>query len=259
MLESIQDQYSEIQKILEDRGESHTMPEPEDLLNDLVTLVKPFKNTTDELNATCAPTLHLAAVFCKQLQTKCKEFHSDHPAMLTLAELLLKTFSSKCSLQSEHKVACFLHPPFRKLRFFEPNETAKILSLVCSKLLAISEPFNSAYRVLDLQQSDPLSCLTYRYMKTGWTVVTDTDEVTRYHQLECQSQIGDAAKFWKENETQFPGLFKMVKKYLVTAAGSVPSGRLFRKAGFLIDDERWSLKSDKANDIMFLYSNRDKF
>ncbi len=40
---------------------------------------------------------------------------------------------------------------------------------------------------------------------------------------------------------------------------SVASERLFSKAGFVLDEDRTSLHSDKADDILFLYSNRDKF
>ncbi|OWA53813.1 hypothetical protein BV898_18235 [Hypsibius exemplaris] len=179
--------------------------------------------------------------------------------MLTLVEILLKNFTSKCSLQPEHKIACFLHPPFRKLRMFEPNEIAEILSLVRRKLPVITEPSSVADRVPGPPAKRSSLMFDISDYEDRLDVVADTDEVTRYHQLECQNQIGDAAEFWKANETQFPGLSKMAKKYLATPAGSVPSERLFSKAGFLIDDERSSLKSDKADDILFLYSNRDKF
>ena len=58
---------------------------------------------------------------------------------------------------------------------------------------------------------------------------------------------------------QFPGLLELARKYLATLAGNTESERLFSEAGFVVDDERKSLKTGKVEDILFLYENTDKF
>ena len=58
---------------------------------------------------------------------------------------------------------------------------------------------------------------------------------------------------------QFPELSKLARKYLVTLAGNTESERLFSEAGFVVENERKSLKTGKVEDILFVYENTDKF
>ena len=63
----------------------------------------------------------------------------------------------------------------------------------------------------------------------------------------------------REVKNQFPGLSKLARKYLATLAGNTESERLFSEAGFVVDDERKSLKTEKVEDILFVCENTDKF
>uniref|UniRef100_A0A672ST01 HAT C-terminal dimerisation domain-containing protein n=1 Tax=Sinocyclocheilus grahami TaxID=75366 RepID=A0A672ST01_SINGR len=75
-----------------------------------------------------------------------------------------------------------------------------------------------------------------------------------------QSQIvprnQDPLVWWRNHEQTFPALSKLAKKYLGITASSVPSERIFSKAGELISQRRNRLKGKNVN-ILFVSSLTD--
>lgn len=184
-------------------------------------------------------------------------FVSEHPSLSKLSTILFQNFEKKFILQAEHKIACFLHPPYRRLKMFDSDEQADILRLT-RRMLPTTVPDVPAPTVTVPGKRKSAAMDLSKY-EDGEDFGPSGDEVSRYHELVCQSKVDDAAAFWKANEKAFSGLSRLAQQFLSPPAGSTPSERLFSKASFLIDDERSNLKSDKADDILFLYSNRDKF
>ena len=90
------------------------------------------------------------------------------------------------------------------------------------------------------------------------TLESDQDEIARYQDFKGLTDV-DVIAFWRSNEELFPGLDRLARKYLAIPAGSTESERLFSKAGIVITDLRASLKTDKIEDILFFYSNADKY
>lgn len=66
-------------------------------------------------------------------------------------------------------------------------------------------------------------------------------------------------KWWKENESNFPHLAKIAKKYLSAPPSSVFSERVFSLAGNIITERRSSLLSSKAEMLVFIKSNNKFF
>lgn len=61
--------------------------------------------------------------------------------------------------------------------------------------------------------------------------------------------------WWKSREKMYPHLAKIAKKVLCVPATSVPSERIFSKAGQLISDRRSRLKPSNVETILFLNAN----
>ena len=67
----------------------------------------------------------------------------------------------------------------------------------------------------------------------------------------------DPLKWWKENQYHFPRLQKIAQKYLCIPGSSVPSERLFSKAGILVSERRNRIKPKNVDTVLFLNQNLD--
>ena len=72
-----------------------------------------------------------------------------------------------------------------------------------------------------------------------------------------QGGYPDALEWWKLNESHFPHLALLAKKYLSIQATSAPSERIFSKAGRIISDLRTRLNSTISGMLMYLSENWD--
>lgn len=70
--------------------------------------------------------------------------------------------------------------------------------------------------------------------------------------LELQS---DPLAYWASREAAYPRLSKMAKKYLCVPATSVPSERIFSKAGLVVADRRNRLSTDHTKQLLFINAN----
>ena len=140
---------------------------------------------------------------------------------------------------------------------FSPPESAEILALVRSRMPTLSS-LNTGLTHVAVPSKRKQSTLDFSAFEDVQDTNSSTDEVDRYQNFQG-TNMPNPILFWKNNEDQFPGLSKLARKYLATPAGSTESERLFSKAGFVVDDERTSLKTGKVEDILFLYGNADKF
>jgi hypothetical protein len=88
----------------------------------------------------------------------------------------------------------------------------------------------------------------------------NNDEINKYldntHVPPTYSNM-DPFQWWRNNEKNFPILFRVARKYLGIPATSVPSKRLFSDAGNQITVERNRLKADTVNELLFLKRNME--
>jgi hypothetical protein len=62
--------------------------------------------------------------------------------------------------------------------------------------------------------------------------------------------------YWEQQSKQFKELGILATRFLSVSATSVPSERIFSKAGQIISNRRANLKSKNANFLIFLSQNR---
>ena len=80
-------------------------------------------------------------------------------------------------------------------------------------------------------------------------------ESRRYFEEHVISREEDPLTWWCANNKHYPGLAKLAKRYLCITATSVPSERLFSKAGELVSHKRSCLKPKNVNMFLFLNQN----
>ncbi|XP_028414611.1 zinc finger BED domain-containing protein 4-like [Dendronephthya gigantea] len=82
-----------------------------------------------------------------------------------------------------------------------------------------------------------------------------TVEVRTYFGEDVLPRLEDPLSWWKINEKRFSLLSQLAKKYLSVPGTSVPSERLFSKAGELVSIRRNRLKAKNVNMMLFLNKN----
>ncbi|XP_041846931.1 E3 SUMO-protein ligase ZBED1-like [Melanotaenia boesemani] len=87
---------------------------------------------------------------------------------------------------------------------------------------------------------------------------TGTDaliEMRRYMEEKPVPRDQDPLLWWKSHEQAFSSLSRLAAKYLGITASSVPSERIFSKAGELVSQRRNRLTGDHVNILLFLNKN----
>lgn len=80
-------------------------------------------------------------------------------------------------------------------------------------------------------------------------------ELWRYFEEPRISRCEDPLSWWEKKSAIFPNLSEIARKILSVPASSVPSQRLFSKAGELISQRRSTLKDENVNMILLLNKN----
>lgn len=81
------------------------------------------------------------------------------------------------------------------------------------------------------------------------------EELTRYLQEETIDTSDEPLAWWRNNESRYPLLATIAKKYLCICPTSTPSERIFSTAGNIVTPIRSSLKPEKVNMLVFLAKN----
>lgn len=82
-------------------------------------------------------------------------------------------------------------------------------------------------------------------------------ELTRYQQEPLIARENNPLDWWKEKESMFTLMKHVAKKYLCIPATSVPSERLFSKAGELVSHRRNGISGKNVNMVLFLNKNNN--
>nr|CAI5851699.1 unnamed protein product [Callosobruchus analis] len=77
-------------------------------------------------------------------------------------------------------------------------------------------------------------------------------EVQRYYEEPLLNQKENPLSWWKNNNYNFPNLFKVFIKHSATVSTSVPCERLFSKTGEILSQRRSRLSADKVKKILFI-------
>ena len=80
-------------------------------------------------------------------------------------------------------------------------------------------------------------------------------ELDSYLQQPAIDRAACPLEWWSQNKLNFPNVARVARDLLCVPATSVPSERLFSKAGDVVTKKRNSLKPGKAEKIIFLMEN----
>lgn len=165
--------------------------------------------------------------------------------------------------------ACFLDPRFRTLPFLGHDEKEAIMKVVQGDAVKLAN--SQGENPVDLEGPTPkkpknaqegimalLSDVMGQAESAGSPIEPEERarrEVQKYASLDAED--GDPLDWWKNNQSKFPLLSELARKYLCIPATSVPSERVFSTAGHIVNAKRASLLPDHVSMLVFLAANLD--
>jgi len=84
-------------------------------------------------------------------------------------------------------------------------------------------------------------------------------ELRQYLNLPLVIIDENVLKVWETYKSVFPNLFKLAQKYFSTVASSVPSERLFSKAGNILTEKRNRISEKRISKLCFLQTITDEY
>ena len=186
------------------------------------------------------------------------------------------------------KLAVYVDPRFKSFRFVR-NESGLIgqaqrerlinetTGLVRAQLLIMLEPPSAATSAASVSTEEVLKKRRRLAEYYGsWTLdlspadrpsISDHEsaiasEIRAYNRLPDLNVASEETNgnnilaWWSANESHFPLLSKIARRYLSINATSVPSERVFSKGGWIVSKRRCSLSHENIASLMFLACNQ---
>lgn len=241
------------------------------VIEDCVALLEPMEKITSVLSGESYPTLSSIIPIVRgiqnAIQNKCPKTEPGSHVQRSLLEVIDRRLSVYESNRTAAK-ATLLDPRFKKKGFGVDSNADNAVKFVIEELaqyLAQHRPaeeenrptaptaqtstddnYDEIWDFFDKKVSEAVSTQT--------PISSASMVVKQYLDLPYLDRKQNPIEFWEQRKHIFPTLYRIAFKYLCIPASSVPSERLFSKAGLVTNQRRNRLKPKKLDQILFLNS-----
>lgn len=249
-------------------------------LEESCQILRPFEQVSSEMSAEKTVTLSKVINIVRGLILVLSKFKENvtQPDCENLLTSLLQSMSSRflnnsIELNSTAAKAALLDPRFKKrafscaehLRRAKEKLQDEVVNLISKERQSLksysSQPNAVQSPIQDINTKEDLVWKEFDSQITTTLVQTPLSqaiiEIRMYMEDAPLDRKEDPLVYWKNRELLYPRLSKLVKKYLGIVATSVPSERIFSKAGELISSRRSRLKAKNVASLLFLNCNKD--
>lgn len=264
MFERIIEQHEAITTTLCLLNKSSLCISPGDIgvLKEVVELLKPFEEITRELSGEDYISLSMIIPLATSVQHITS---GSRDVSVNLGDkLCLQMRKRFLNMESNSLLASatLLDPRMKKLGFHDAGCSDQAVRRVIGELKLPDNQLQQSEQTLEVGQSGGEANLwqffDLRVSESNSKRTPNSDalvEMRQYTQLKHIERKEDPLAWWRENASVYPKLQLLAKKYLCIPGTSVPSERLFSKAGELISNRRSQLKPKNVNMILFLNKN----
>ncbi|XP_074603936.1 E3 SUMO-protein ligase ZBED1-like [Brevipalpus obovatus] len=233
-----------------------------EILEDSLKVLKPFYLITEEMSAEKVVTLSKAIPIRNILTNKLKDIRLDTQVASFLKQQLITGLDERFSnLESNTSaiVASILDPRFKK--FYVESLTSYPNAIVeIEKLLPSTSPPMIESIDDDSQDEDDVWTSHDRLASTQHQADPESQSINLSTKLKLYLDANltnrkvNPLQTWSKIESTFWEISQIAPIYLCIPATSVPSERLFSKAGSTLNEKRNRLKPETLNKILFLNS-----
>ena len=228
------------------------------IIDEICCVLKPLQVATTTLRADKVVTSSsVLPVIFSLVQKFLVLSGAELPVINTLKSRIATELRSRFNLDSDEIIhtpfalASFLDPRFKNMSFLPDQQRQEVASVLHS--LASSSSTGLVQVTLNPTALDFLLGADDQESKEN--TPTGTSEVQRY-MLELQiNRNEDPLKWWYNNESRYPCLSLIAKKYLCIPATSASSERVFSTSGNIVTHKRSTLTSENVQSLVFLNYN----
>lgn len=221
--------------------------------------LKPFKNASDEIEATKCPTLHLVHPWYHELLTHMQSDVRDPRIISKLKAIGIDYWTGTVQhyITTFHDIAVFLHPAMKSLKLHTDREKHNILKNT-EDMMKVFVPFTPTMRKTNTnkitQRVDSRAMRFFVDECDNSYDDTETNEIDEYKRLKMKNM--DLLEWWESKKEALPGLYSVARFIFSIPASSAASERMFSLAGRIVS-VRPNMRSELLDEILFLKSNFD--
>lgn len=237
---------------------------------ELKQILDPFMKAVKILSSEQKPTINEVYIFRKKIED---HFRIPRFTNAKLRDLALNLIQENFPMTNLHKIAVFLDPRFKSLKFMSHEERANVLSLV-SKMIGSDDVDNNAgtigvdnagnktrttglIKANDSMASDTAESTKYliEYMDIVEERDENHDEVEIYVNLKYNDiYSSNILEFW-ESRYDLPHLQQLAREILCIPASGIIAEKIFTEDATLLTKRRLNVEIDNIKQMLYIHEN----
>ena len=258
MIESFMKQRIQVSTVLIKHNKAGLTPGQVKTIEEALVVLKPFLDVTQEISSEKYTSISKVIPIVKILT---KFLNSKQSVLAANLKEQINEYFADVEAEKFTVYSIFLDPRFKEIMLSKKaKQTVKkeIKDIIESSATLIPEKEKEKEKKKDEEEKEEAHFwadfdnqrekeMSQQAGKSAIDV-----ELSRYTESLLCDRKKDPLIWWRENEMNFPNLAKQARTYLAIPATSVPSERVFSKAGEIVSAKRASIKPKNVDMILFL-------
>ncbi|KAG5306571.1 ZBED1 protein, partial [Acromyrmex insinuator] len=236
------------------------------ILKEVITILQPIELITKKIGGDKYPTVSIVIPIIRCMEESINNCIPMINNSINFKRNILSEIERRFHNIERYNtliIATLLDPRFKKLHFQHFLNVSSTIGRINILMQDLNKNTNSIETISISSQGEnniTKDLWSFHDNLTALFIDTISDDSGMHFELRQylhQSVIprhSNPLEYWQTLKAVYPTLFKIAKQYLAVVATSVPTERLFSKAGLIKSDIRNRLKSSRLNSLFFLQS-----
>lgn len=234
--------------------------------------LSPFQDITEILSSSQLPSISLLKPLMFIILREILQIHlTDGDFTQTIKHLisedLIERINAYKPVDDILLLASVLDPRFKNMRHLNEDEKKRVQQLLKKKFQEVKKKEEDLPRKESLEatlfetatkmvKNNETMGRVFKSFKSPVKTIDEFKEINNYLEIEELDILDNPLQWWKENCCKYKILSQLARELLCIPATSVPSERIFSKAGNIVSSKRYSLGSKLLNSLIFLAENK---
>lgn len=257
MIDSIIDNWQRLNEVLNRENEMNRLQNINlIMIKELSKFLKPFKHWSNYCEQSKSPSLYVVWIAIDSIIKHCAIKETDEHLITLMKVKCLCYIEKKFVLHKFHRIATFLNPNFKTLKFASSSLFDCTVADVKDMYRDMPDIETSSNIRTSISSTSTIESEISSYCNETF----DEGEVEAYIRLNFAVDLSiNPVDWWNQKTKDFPKLSKLAIAIHAIPASSTPSERAFSQSGSVITEKRVSLNPEAVEDILIIRSDSDKF